>query len=48
VPLDERLLAVLDALPPCAGVALGIERLLMRMAGADRIREVLALPFGEA
>ena len=27
LPLDERLLAALPHMPPCAGVALGIERL---------------------
>jgi lysyl-tRNA synthetase class 2 len=45
MPIDEHLLAVLDRLPPCAGVALGIERLLMHMAGSDDIRAVLAVPF---
>ncbi len=48
VTLDERLLAVLDTLPNCAGVALGIERLLMCLAGTDAIADVLAFPFAEA
>jgi lysyl-tRNA synthetase class 2 len=48
VPVDERLLAVLDALPDCAGVALGVERLLMCLAGTDAIADVLAFPFAEA
>ena len=48
LPLDERLLGALDDLPPCAGVALGIERLLMCMAGTDDIRDVLAIPFASA
>jgi lysyl-tRNA synthetase class 2 len=48
LPLDEALLAVLDHLPDCAGVALGIERLLMCMAGTDAIADVLAFPFAEA
>ena len=48
LPLDERLLAVLDAMPDCAGVALGVERLLMCLAGTDAIAEVLAFPFAEA
>jgi len=48
LPLDERLLASLAAMPPCAGVALGIERLLMCMAGSDDIRDVLAIPFALA
>ncbi|BFI96085.1 MAG: EF-P lysine aminoacylase EpmA [Rhodanobacter sp.] len=48
LPLDERLLAVLDAMPDCAGVALGVERLLMCLAGTDAIADVLAFPFSEA
>ncbi len=48
IPLDERLLDVLDALPDCAGVALGVERLLMCLADTDAIADVLAYPFSEA
>ena len=48
LPIDENLLAVLDALPDCAGVALGVDRLLMRLLGTDDIRDVLAFPFAEA
>jgi elongation factor P--(R)-beta-lysine ligase len=48
VPIDERLLGVLGALPDCAGVALGVERLLMCLAGTDAIADVLAFPFNEA
>lgn len=48
-PIDERLLAALgDGLPACAGVALGVERLLMQLAGTDDIRRVLAFAFAEA
>jgi lysyl-tRNA synthetase class 2 len=48
-PLDERLLAALQAgLPDCAGVALGIDRLLMAMTGSERIADVLAFPFARA
>ncbi len=48
VPMDERLLAVLGDMPACAGVALGIERLLMVLADTDAIGDVLAFPFSEA
>ncbi|WP_267220987.1 EF-P lysine aminoacylase EpmA [Dyella silvae] len=48
IPFDEQLLDVLDAMPDCAGVALGIERLLMCMVGTDAIADVLTFPFSEA
>ena len=48
LPIDEHLLAVLDRLPDCAGVALGVERLLMHMLDTDDIRDVLAFAFADA
>jgi lysyl-tRNA synthetase class 2 len=48
MPIDENLLAVLDRMPDCAGVALGVERLLMVLARTDAIADVLAFPFAEA
>ena len=48
-PIDERLLASLaHGMPACAGVALGVERLLMAMVGTDRIADVLAFDFARA
>ena len=47
--LDERLLDALAlGLPACAGVALGVDRLLMAMMGSERIADVLAYEFREA
>jgi lysyl-tRNA synthetase class 2 len=41
--MDEFLLGALGAgLPPCAGVALGFDRLLMLACGAERLAQVLA------
>ncbi|MGQ4659202.1 EF-P lysine aminoacylase EpmA [Lysobacter sp. F6437] len=48
-PRDEHLLAGLQAgLPDCAGVALGVDRLMMAMLGTDRIADVLAFDFFRA
>jgi lysyl-tRNA synthetase class 2 len=45
VPMDENLLSALgNGIPDCSGVALGIDRLLMRLTGVEHIREVLAFP----
>ncbi len=49
VPIDERLLAALEhGLPNCAGVALGIDRLILLAAKKDSINEVLAFPLERA
>jgi lysyl-tRNA synthetase class 2 len=41
--LDEAFLAAVGSLPPCAGIALGFDRLAMLACGASRIGEVMWL-----
>jgi lysyl-tRNA synthetase class 2 len=48
VPIDARFLDALPQMPACAGVALGIERLLMHLADTDDIADVIAFPFADA
>jgi len=46
---DQHLIdALAFGLEPCAGVALGLDRLLMLITGSRSIREVLAFPFERA
>ncbi len=48
-PLDARLVDAISAgLPACAGVALGVDRLLMAMLGTREIGDVLAFDFARA
>ena len=45
-PIDHNLIAALESgLPECAGVALGIDRLIMLAIGCDHIDQVTAFPF---
>ena len=46
-PLDERFLASLATLPDAGGVAVGVDRLLMLLAGAGTIADVLLFPAAE-
>ena len=49
VPIDERLISALEhGLPGCAGVALGVDRLIMLAAGTRNIADVLTFPIDRA
>jgi lysyl-tRNA synthetase class 2 len=43
-PVDERFLEALPRMPEAAGIAVGIDRVLMLMVGAGEIAEVLPFP----
>jgi lysyl-tRNA synthetase class 2 len=49
LPVDNKLIDALEqGMPACAGVALGVDRLLMLSMGASSIAEVLAFPIDRA
>ena len=49
VPIDERFLSALShGIPDCAGVALGIDRLVMLALGCSSIKDVLSFAFEKA
>ncbi|MGM3174387.1 elongation factor P--(R)-beta-lysine ligase [Dickeya lacustris] len=48
-PIDENLLTALDSgIPPCSGVAVGVDRLMMLALKADSIGEVIAFTVDRA
>ncbi len=48
-PIDDQLIAAMEhGLPDCAGVALGVDRLLMLAAGVEDIRQVLPFDWSRA
>jgi lysyl-tRNA synthetase class 2 len=48
VPLDEAFLAALaEGMPPAAGMALGVDRLVMLLTGARTVRDVLPFAWDE-
>jgi len=49
LPIDSRLIAAMrQGLPPCSGVALGFDRLVMLAIGTKEIADVLAFPIETA
>jgi lysyl-tRNA synthetase class 2 len=49
VNIDENLLsALMNGLPECAGVAMGLDRLMMVLMGAGRIEHALSFSFDRA
>jgi lysyl-tRNA synthetase class 2 len=46
---DSRLIAALETgLPDCSGIALGLDRLLMMLTGAQSLADVLPFPIDRA
>ena len=46
IPVDERFLAALEqGLPECAGVAVGIDRILMCRMQVNDLKQVIAFPW---
>ena len=41
LPIDEDFLMALESTPPAAGMALGIDRLVMLLTGADEVKDVM-------
>ena len=49
IPADHHLIdALKHGLPDCAGVAIGLERLIMVLTGTDNISDVMTFPFDRA
>ncbi|WP_020407565.1 EF-P lysine aminoacylase EpmA [Hahella ganghwensis] len=46
IPVDERLLAALPQMPTSAGIALGLDRLLMVLSNQKTLQDVIAFPAG--
>lgn len=46
-PLDERFLDAVGRMPPSAGIAVGLDRILMLLLGVQRITDVLLFPAHE-
>ena len=47
-PFDERFFEALETLPPSAGIALGVDRLMMLLMDGQNIKEISLIPWEEA
>lgn len=43
-PVDDDFIAAVGAMPECTGIAVGVDRLVMLIAGAERIEDILWAP----
>jgi lysyl-tRNA synthetase class 2 len=49
VPVDVRFLEAIKAgMPPCSGIAIGLDRVLMKIADKNRIDQVISFPWESA
>lgn len=48
MPLDEQLLQACDDLPPCSGIAVGLDRLIMSITNQTQIANVIAFAVDKA
>jgi lysyl-tRNA synthetase class 2 len=46
--MDDRLLHALASLPDCAGIAMGLDRLMLCLLGKTEMSEVMAFDFSRA
>ena len=46
-PVDEDFIAAVGEMPPSAGIALGVDRLVMLLAGAGSIEDIMLFPASE-
>jgi lysyl-tRNA synthetase class 2 len=47
-PMDERFFKALETLPPSAGIALGVDRLMMLLLDAQNIKEISLIAWEDA
>ncbi|PIT86454.1 MAG: EF-P lysine aminoacylase GenX, partial [Candidatus Magasanikbacteria bacterium CG10_big_fil_rev_8_21_14_0_10_43_6] len=46
-PIDEDFIEAVDSLPNCAGIAIGVDRLVQMLLGCQNIDDVLVLPMSK-